>query len=455
MMNVTSRALVSFRASWIGATLACFVLLLARPVGAQTPPVRMYVDTPAPYSTVLVPFLVAGWAFDPMSLSGSGVDVVHVEALSVDGGAAVYLGSATLGISRPDVAAIYGAQFATAGFQLVVHNPLTIGAYTVRVFAHQASTGQWANMVAIPLVATKTTLDDLTCAAQQVPQWNGTIWICADPPTGTRGPTGAQGPTGPTGPQGLVGTTGATGALGPAGSAGATGAMGPTGAVGAVGATGPIGAPGAIGPFGPTGATGATGPIGPIGPTGVMGATGAVGAIGPIGPTGATGAAGPIGPIGPTGATGAAGPIGPIGPAGVTGGTGPAGGAGPVGPMGPMGLTGSTGATGATGATGPPVAVVQAWVSPNGTLYSSTGVSSIQTFGTGFWRLNFTNPLPGNCTAVVTIAVADPAGTIAYNGPATATIRSFFGSSVDIQLWDPVNPVNTGFTLAMICPPLR
>jgi hypothetical protein len=442
MMNVTSRALVSFRASWIGATLACFVLLLARPVGAQTPPVRMYVDTPAPYSTVLVPFLVAGWAFDPMSLSGSGVDVVHVEALSVDGGAAVYLGSATLGISRPDVAAIYGAQFATAGFQLVVHNPLTIGAYTVRVFAHQASTGQWANMVAIPLVATKTTLDDLTCAAQQVPQWNGTIWICADPPTGTRGATGAQGPTGPTGPQGLVGTTGATGALGPAGSAGAigaTGAMGPTGAVGAVGATGPIGAPGAIGPFGPTGATGATGPIGPIGPTGVMGATGAVGAIGPIGPTGATGAAGPIGPIGP---------------AGVTGGTGPAGVAGPIGPIGSMGPMGLTGATGATGATGPPVAVAQVWVSPDGTIYSSTGVSSVQTFGTGYWRVNLSSVLPLTCTAVVTVAVGDPAGNVSYNGPATATIRFFFGNAVDIQLWDPVNPVNTGFTLAMICPPL-
>src|ERR1700682_3975299 len=97
MLNVTCCRLLSRRASWIGAGLACLVLVLARPAGAQSatrpagaqsaaqPAVLTFVDVPAPYSTVLVPFVVAGWALDPLSSSGSGVDDVQVWAFSVDG----------------------------------------------------------------------------------------------------------------------------------------------------------------------------------------------------------------------------------------------------------------------------------------------------------------------------------------------------------------------------------
>jgi hypothetical protein len=64
--------------------ISCLVLLVAAPAGAQ-PPVSMFVDTPPPHSTVLVPFLVAGWALNPQSPSGPDVDVVRVSATPVTG----------------------------------------------------------------------------------------------------------------------------------------------------------------------------------------------------------------------------------------------------------------------------------------------------------------------------------------------------------------------------------
>ena len=114
-------------------------------------------------------------------------------------------------------------------------------------------------------------------------------------PTGTMGPTGADGAVGPTGPAGADGNVGATGPTGPTGADGAVGPTGPAGADGAVGPTGPAGADGAVGPTGPTG------PIGLTGATGPTGADGNVGATGPTGPTGADGAVGPTGATGPAG----------------------------------------------------------------------------------------------------------------------------------------------------------
>jgi hypothetical protein len=417
MLIMKCRSRVSRRASWIGAGLACLALMAAPPAGAQSaarpggaqsasqPAVLTFVDIPAPYTTVLLPFVVAGWALDPLSSSGSGVDSVQVWAFSVDGVPPAFLGNPVLGVSRPDVAAVYGAQFGTAGFQLLVQTPLTIGAYIVRIYAHQVSTNTWLPLVEVPVVATKTTLGDLNCAVQQVPQWNGTIWICTDPPTGARGATGAQGVTGSTGAtgvQGLTGPTGATGSLGPTGTTGATGPVGAAGATGTPGATGATGAAGVIGP------TGVTGPAGITGAAGATGATGTAGGIGPMGPTGSTGATGAIGApatfrgdwsnattftagdavflastgssyvslqssninnqpdisptfwallaqqgsAGATGATGSAGATGNPGPAGATGLTGSAGSTGPIGPVGVTGPTGSAGATGPTGPVG-------------------------------------------------------------------------------------------------------
>jgi hypothetical protein len=71
--------------------------------------------------------LIVGWALDPQAWTGSGVGAVHVwarrrgAACSVPGAgcdAPVFLGVATRGLSRPDVAAAHGAEFGDAGFAL-------------------------------------------------------------------------------------------------------------------------------------------------------------------------------------------------------------------------------------------------------------------------------------------------------------------------------------------------
>ena len=216
---------LSSRFARLVAVLAVLVLTSARPDAAQQS-VRLFVDIPTPNAMAAVPFVVAGWALDTAASSGTGVDFVHVWAFPAIGGNAVFLGSATLGLSRPDVGAFFGAQFGTAGFALQVSQALPAGLYNVQVFARQQSSGAWAPAAEVPLVVTKTTLSDLNCAPQQVPQWNGSIWICATAPGGGTGP---QGPAGPAGPIGPIGPLGPIGPIGPIGPVGPTGPIGPAG----------------------------------------------------------------------------------------------------------------------------------------------------------------------------------------------------------------------------------
>ena len=281
-----------------GALVLC-VLGAARATAAQEGVVasgalRLSTDAPATGSSVLPPFLVGGWALETSAASGSGVDAVHVWA-SPAIGPAIFLGVAAMNAARPDVAAIFGAQFQQAGFNLVVTTALPPGNYTLQVLARRASTGTFDIVEQVPVVVRGVTLSDLVpCAADQVPRFDGAAWGCATA-------TGPQGPAGPAGPTGPIGPTGVTGPIGPTGAAGANGSTGATGPTGATGLTG------TTGPAGPTGATGATGP------TGATGSTGATGATGPIGATGPTGNTGPIGPTGNTG------PTGPPGSANISG----------------------------------------------------------------------------------------------------------------------------------------
>jgi hypothetical protein len=104
---------------------------------------RVAIDTPGPGAGVTQPFLVGGWALDLAAPTGTGVDAVHVYAFPAGGGAAVFLGVASVGGNRPDLAAIFGSQFAGAGFGLSVSG-LAPGAYQLAVFAHSAVTGTFA-----------------------------------------------------------------------------------------------------------------------------------------------------------------------------------------------------------------------------------------------------------------------------------------------------------------------
>ncbi|MCH8000012.1 MAG: N-acetylmuramoyl-L-alanine amidase, partial [Chloroflexi bacterium] len=111
--------------------------------------IAMSLDAPAEGSTVRQPFLVAGWAIDQAVTSGTGVDAVHVYAYPTDasgtptGAAPAFLGAASLGESRGDVAAVFGEQFTNSGYALSATG-LGGGFYRLVVYARSATTGMWS-----------------------------------------------------------------------------------------------------------------------------------------------------------------------------------------------------------------------------------------------------------------------------------------------------------------------
>ena len=89
---------------------------------------------------------VAGWALDPHADVGAGIDAVHVWAQRTDVAAAepVFLGAATLGGMRQDLAAAYGSQFERAAFSLTVPaRALPAGLYDVTAYVWNRRTARW------------------------------------------------------------------------------------------------------------------------------------------------------------------------------------------------------------------------------------------------------------------------------------------------------------------------
>jgi hypothetical protein len=98
--------------------------------------VRVVVDVPTAGS-MGSSVRIAGWALDTADAGGSGIEAVHVWA-GRTGGATTFLGAATLGDARPDVAALFGPGFNNAGYHLDVTG-LADGEYTLMVFAKAAA----------------------------------------------------------------------------------------------------------------------------------------------------------------------------------------------------------------------------------------------------------------------------------------------------------------------------
>jgi hypothetical protein len=92
------------------------------------------IDTPAPNANVARSLVIAGWALDVDDQTGTGIDAVHVWAYPARGGAPIFVGAASYGGARPDVAGIYGERFRNSGYGIVV-DALPPGTYDVAVFA--------------------------------------------------------------------------------------------------------------------------------------------------------------------------------------------------------------------------------------------------------------------------------------------------------------------------------
>jgi hypothetical protein len=108
-------------------TLVVFALDMASGAFRTSRTVRIVVTAPTPLIAVDAPrsgegvggsFVVAGWALELGATAGIGVDAVQVWAYPNGGGAAVFVGSATYWLARPDVGSIYGGECANSGFSL-------------------------------------------------------------------------------------------------------------------------------------------------------------------------------------------------------------------------------------------------------------------------------------------------------------------------------------------------
>jgi hypothetical protein len=111
-------------------------------VSAGTP--RMAIDIPASNQAVGSSFLVAGWATDLAAPSGPGVDGVDIWAYPAGGAAPRYLGRASTGGTRDDVAAAFGPKALQSGYGLNVFG-LPVGVYDIVVFMHSTVTGTFNN----------------------------------------------------------------------------------------------------------------------------------------------------------------------------------------------------------------------------------------------------------------------------------------------------------------------
>jgi hypothetical protein len=89
-------------------------------------------------------FMATGWAIDRRAPSGIGVAALQAWAYPIDGRSPIFLGTAFLGLARPDVAAIYGSRYLNAGWSL--HAFLPSGTYDVVFFELSAATGQFDNV---------------------------------------------------------------------------------------------------------------------------------------------------------------------------------------------------------------------------------------------------------------------------------------------------------------------
>jgi hypothetical protein len=122
------------------------VRIVILPKGTNRVGPQIVIDAPAENQVVEGTFLLGGWAADLEDEAGPGVDTVHVWAYRVNAAGAwdepVFVGAATYGGARPDVAAIHGAHARNSGYGLIVQD-LAPGTYDMAVFAYSTVKGRF------------------------------------------------------------------------------------------------------------------------------------------------------------------------------------------------------------------------------------------------------------------------------------------------------------------------
>jgi hypothetical protein len=124
--------LLALTVAFIGAAPAA----LAAP-GADATSTTVTIDTPPADATGSLRMYMTGWAADPGSPRGTGVDVVEIYLDGPRGGGGMFLAQAEYGIARADVARSLGNdRFSRSGFRVEADIPP--GVHAVYVYAHPA-----------------------------------------------------------------------------------------------------------------------------------------------------------------------------------------------------------------------------------------------------------------------------------------------------------------------------
>jgi hypothetical protein len=111
------------------------VRIVLNPKGSNRVGPQIVVDAAGP--------IVAGWAADLDSPHDTGIDMLHVWAYPVGSGQGpLFVGEASYGGERPDVAAVYGDRFRATGYGLRVEG-LAPGSYDLAIFAWSSAKHAW------------------------------------------------------------------------------------------------------------------------------------------------------------------------------------------------------------------------------------------------------------------------------------------------------------------------
>ncbi len=135
-------------------TARSVTITIGTPVGNP----QIGVDTPTANQIVTSSFEIGGWLLDANASSGTGVDDVKIY-VQLPGAPApgVFIGHGRLGLSRPDVGALFGSQFNSAGFHFTITG-LSPGPATLWVIGHSTVTSSDSISKAVPYTVSATGL---------------------------------------------------------------------------------------------------------------------------------------------------------------------------------------------------------------------------------------------------------------------------------------------------------
>jgi hypothetical protein len=118
------------------------VSIVLNPKGSNRVGPQIVIDLAGP--------VLGGWAVDLDAPAGTGIDTLHVWAYPRAGGDPIFVGAATYGGARPDVAAVYGDQFKNSGYGLFVRG-LDPGSYDLAVFAWSTAKQDFLPAKVVPI----------------------------------------------------------------------------------------------------------------------------------------------------------------------------------------------------------------------------------------------------------------------------------------------------------------